>query len=120
MRQSVFTKSVGCFLLGEIQTRTGPVDLVVDRLAIGLAHDSAVSIDYLNMPIQHQSNGFVDPGRIVWKDGFGFVGNLQDGFPEGDPSRGCSVLSEGVAFPIVGCYHCHCSIPLREGLTVGV
>jgi hypothetical protein len=62
-----------------------------------------MSIDYLNMPVQHQTNSFVNAGSIVWKDGFGFVGDLKDGFPEGDPSRGCRVLREGVAFPIVGC-----------------
>jgi hypothetical protein len=95
MRQSVFAESIRRFLLGEIQTRTDTVDLVVDRLAIGLAHYSAMSIDYLNMPVQHQRNSFVNAGSIVWKDRFGFVGDLQDGFPEGDASRGCTVLCEG-------------------------
>src|SRR5215470_4375239 len=92
---------------------------MVERLAIGLTGDPAMTVYHFHMPVQHQRNGFVNAGSIVWKDHFGFVGDLQDGFPEGDPSRSCRVLCEGVAFPIVGCYHCHRSIPRIEGLTVG-
>jgi hypothetical protein len=87
MSQSVLTESIWGFFLGKVQTRTGPVDLMVDRLAIGLTGDPAFPVYHFHMPVQHQGNGFVDPGSVVWKDRFGFVGDLQDGFPEGDPSR---------------------------------
>jgi hypothetical protein len=103
----MFTKPIRGFLLGKVLARTGPVDLVIDGLAIGLAGDPAFAVYDFHQPIEGQSNGFVDPGSVGRKDGFGFFGYLKDGFPEGDPSRGCRVLREGVAFPIVGCYHCH-------------
>jgi hypothetical protein len=118
MRQPMLAKPIGRFALGKVEACTGLIDLMVDRLAISLTGNAAFSVYHFHKPIQHQRNGFVDPGRIVWKDGFGFVGDLQDSFPEGDPSRGCRVLCEGVAFPVLGCYHCHCSIPHIEGLTV--
>src|SRR5262249_16004716 len=116
--QAMFTKPIWGFLLGKVLTRTGTINLMIDGLAVGLAGNATFPVYDFHQPIQSQSNGFVDPGSIVWKDGFGFVSDLQDGFPEGDRSRGCRVLREGVAFPVVGCYHCHCSIPLREGLCV--
>jgi hypothetical protein len=112
----MFTKPIRGFLLGKVLARAGAVDLMINGLAIGLAGNAAFPVYDFHQPIQSQGNGFVDPGRIVWKDGFGFFGDLQDGFPEGDPSRGCRVLCEGVAFPVVGCYHSHCSIPHIEGL----
>jgi hypothetical protein len=68
---------------------------MIDRLAIGLTGDPAFPVYHFHMPVQHQGNGFVNAGSIVWKDGFGFVGDLQDGFPEGDLSRGCRVLGGG-------------------------
>jgi len=120
MSQSVFTEPVGRFLLGEVLARTGAVDLMIDGLAIGLTGNTAFPVNHLNVPIQHHRNGFVDPGSIVWKHHFCLVRDVQNGSTEGDPSRGFSVLCEGVAFPVVGCYHCHCSIPLREGLAVGL
>ena len=116
----MLAKPIRRFSLGKVEACTGPINLMIDGLAIGLAGDPAFPVYDFYQPIQSQSNGFVDPGRIGRKNGFGFVGDLQDGFPEGDPSRGCRVLNEGVAFPVVGCYHCHRSIPLREGLTVGL
>jgi hypothetical protein len=92
---------------------------MVDRLPIGLTGDPAFPVYHFYMPVQHQGNGFVNAGSVVWKDGFGFVGDLQDGFPEGDLRRSCRVLCEGVAFPIVGCYHCHYfNLPLW-GLNLG-
>src|SRR6266540_2855875 len=116
MRQAMLAEPVGCFSLGKILTGTRTVYLVISALAVNLAHNPSMPVDDFHMPIQCEGNGFVDPGSIVWKDGFGFFGDLQDGFPEGDPSRGVTVLCEGVAFPVVGCYHCHCSIPRTEGL----
>src|SRR5438445_12165455 len=117
MSQSVFAEPVGRFLLGKVLARTGPVDLMIDGLAIGLTGYPAFPVYDFHMPVQHQSNGFVDPGSIVWKHCFCLVRDVKNGSTEGNPSRGFSVLREGVAFPVVGCYHCHCSIPRTEGLT---
>src|SRR5882724_6857658 len=114
----MLAEPVGCFSLGEILARAGTVDLMIDGLAIGLTGNAAFPVYDFHKPIQHQSNGFVDSGSIVWKHYFCLVRDVQHGSTEGYPSRGLSVLCEGVAFPVVGCYHCHCSIPLREGLTV--
>ena len=84
----MFAKPIWRFALGKVEACTGPINLMIDGLAINLAGNPSMPVDDFYMPVQHQSNGFVDPGRIVWKDRFGFVGDLQDGFPEGDPSRG--------------------------------
>src|SRR6266702_3746942 len=116
MSQSVFTEPVGRFLLGEVLARTGAVDLMINGLAVGLAGNTAFPVYHFHMPVQHQSNSFVDTGSIVWKNHFCLIRNVKNGGTEGYLSRGCSVLCEGVAFPIVGCYHCHCSIPHVEGL----
>jgi len=120
MSQPMFTEAIRGFALGKILARADTVDLMIDGLAIGLAGNAAFPVYDFHKPIQHQSNGFIDPGRIVCENKFCLVRNLKNGSTEGDPSRGCRVLCEGVAFPVVGCYHCHCSIPLREGLAVGL
>src|SRR6266851_2664833 len=120
MSQSVFAKPVGCFALGKVEACTGAINLMIDRLAIGLASNTAFPVYDFHMPVQHQSNGFVDTGSIVWKNQFCLVRYLKNGSTEGYPSRGLTVLCEVVAFPVVGCYNSHRSIPLREGLTVGV
>jgi hypothetical protein len=116
MSQAMFTKPIRGFLLGKVLARTCTVYLVISGLAINLAGNPSMPVNDFHMPIQGQSNGFVDPGNVGRKDGFGFVSDLKNGSTEGYPSGDCTVLCEGVAFPIVGCYHCHCSIPLREGL----
>jgi hypothetical protein len=84
------------------------VDITTYRHRVTL---EALPIDYLNMPVQHQRNSFVNAGSIVWKYHFRLVRNMKNGSTEGYLSRCVTVLCEGVAFPIVGCYHCHCSIP---------
>jgi hypothetical protein len=76
MSQPMFAKSVGRFLLRKVLARTGPVDLVIDGLAIGLAGNTAFPVHHFHQPIECQRNGFVDPGNIAWKDRFGFVGYL--------------------------------------------
>src|SRR6266566_10037694 len=105
MSQSVFTKSIRRFLLSKVEACTGAIDLMINGLAIGLAGNPTFPVYNFHKPIQHQSNGFVDPGSIVWKHHFCLVRYVKDGSTEGYPSRGCSVLCEGVAFPVVGCYH---------------
>jgi hypothetical protein len=90
---------------------------MINGLAIGLASNTAFPVYDFHKPIQHQRKGFVDARSIGCKNKFCLVRDLQNGFSEGDLSRGYCVLCEVVAFPIVGCYHCHCSIPHIEGLT---
>src|SRR6266702_3924973 len=118
MSQPMFAEPIWRFLLGEVLARTGTVDLMINGLAIGLTGNTAFPINHLNVPIQHHRNGFVDAGSIVWKHRSCLVRDVQHGSTEGNPSRGLSVLCEGVALPIVRCYHCHCSIPRIEGLTL--
>jgi hypothetical protein len=103
MSQPMLAKPIWRFCLGEILTRTGSVDLMIDGLAVGLAGNSAFPIYDFHKPIQYQSNGFIDPGSIICKNKFCLVRDLKNGSTEGYPSRGCRVLCEGVAFPIVGC-----------------
>jgi hypothetical protein len=76
MSQSVFTEPIGCFLLGEILARAGTVDLMIEGLAIGLTGNTAFPIYDFDMPVQHQSNGFVDTGSIVCKNKFCLVRDL--------------------------------------------
>jgi hypothetical protein len=103
MRQPMLTEPIWGFLLGKILTRTAPINLVIDGLAIGLAGNTAFPVYDFHKPIQHQSNGFVDPGSIGFKNQFCLVRDLKNGSTEGYPSRSLSMLCEGVAFPIVGC-----------------
>jgi hypothetical protein len=100
----MFTKPIRGFLLGKVLARTGAVYLMIDGLAIGLAGNAAFPIYDFHKPIQHQSNGFVDPGSIGFKNQFCLVRDLKNGSTESYPSRGVTVLCEGVAFPVVGCY----------------
>jgi len=116
MSQSVFTKPIWRFALGKVQACTGTINLMIEGLAVGLAGNTAFAIYDFHKPVQHQRNGFIDPGRIGFKNKFCLVRDLKHGSTEGDPSRGCRVLSEGVAFPIVGCYNRHRSIPHYRGV----
>src|SRR5690242_10922120 len=105
MSQAMLTKPIRGFLLSKVLARTGAINLMIDGLAVGLAGNAAFPIYDFYKPIQHQSNGFVDPGSIGFKNKFCLIRDLKNGSTEGYPSRRCPVLGEGVAFPVVGCYH---------------
>src|SRR5262249_28564235 len=52
----------------------------------------------------------------LWQLRLGLLGDRCDSLTPGCPGRIVAVVGPGIAFPVVGCYNSHYSIPLHEGL----
>src|SRR5262245_61984480 len=98
-----------------------PINDVVGGGAIALAGYLRGAIrQQLDIAVEDDLNGGVDAAVALWQLRLGSVGDRCDSLTPGFAGRIVAVVGPGIAFPVIGCYNCHRSIPRREGLTVGV